>query len=107
MDLGATYEVLLGVNAGAFAAGHYEVAYHALEGALHCANGLKDQRRVGEVARLAAEQGNWIDAHTPGHRVSSASAAKRGTQPVFRSCAQTAAAMLALLHAQQSQRQPP
>ncbi len=102
MNLNETYDRLLSLNGEAFAAAQFEVAYHILEAALHCAEGLGDEKRLSAVQRLAEEQGAWIDAHAPQHRLSSRSAQARGNPSVFHSCARIAAAMLAGLHAARS-----
>ena len=103
MDLSRTYDVLMALNREAFAAGRYEIAYHALEAALWSAEGLGDDRRLAQVQALAAEQGAWIDANAPGHRLSSHSALGRTTQGVFASCARSADALLAGLRARRLQ----
>ena len=45
----AMYTQLMAINALAFAEGQYEVAYHALAAALHCAHDLRDSDRVVAV----------------------------------------------------------
>src|SRR5262249_53533866 len=100
MDLRDTFERLVALNRDAFAAGEYPVAYHVLEAALECASGLRDDWRLTDIQKLAEEQGAWIDAHAPGHRLSSQSAAQRGTQAVYLSLARTAAVLLAGLQAE-------
>ncbi len=106
MDLRLTYQHLLDLNAEAFAGEHYEVAYHLLEAALHCADGVGDEAGVARVQQLAEQQGAWLDAHRPHHRMASQGAMARGTMPLFHSAARTAAAMLAALHADQALRRP-
>jgi hypothetical protein len=77
------YEQLLEMNRAAFEAGGYEVAFHTLSSAIHCARYLSDEQRLADVERIATEQGEWIDAHAPTHAISSNSAAERGNQGVF------------------------
>ena len=63
----AMYTQLMAINALAFAKGQYEVAYHALVAALHCAHDLHDSNRVVAVQQRAAEQRHEIDERAPGH----------------------------------------
>lgn len=80
-ELGAhdrMYDCLIAINRDAFAAGSYETAYHALASALHRAQDLGADSLLVAVARLAGEQGAYIDTHVPAHSLSSASAARRG-----------------------------
>jgi hypothetical protein len=100
MDLQDTFERLLALNSEAFAAGQYAVAYHVLEAATECASQLRNEGLLFEVHKTAERQGAWIDANASQHRLSSASASRRGTQPVFHSLARTATALLAALHAE-------
>ena len=52
-DTAALYDTLLDVNEQAHDAGHYEIVYHALAGALHAAEVLKDAQRLKTVEHLA------------------------------------------------------
>jgi hypothetical protein len=88
-----SYSRLLGINRQAFSEAHYEVAYHALAAALHAASDEADQIRVREVQVVAIEQRDWIDEHRPEHRLSSASARKRGQQNIFWMLERQAAAL--------------
>ena len=63
----AMYTQLMAINALAFAEGQYEVAYHALVAAFHCAHDLQDSDRVVAVQQQAAEQRHGIDELAPGH----------------------------------------
>ncbi len=83
----AMYDQLLEINRAAFEAGGYEAAFHALSSAIHCARYLSDEQRLATVERIATEQGEWIDAHTPTHAISSNSAAEHGNKGVFFSLA--------------------
>ncbi len=83
----AMYDQLLEMNRAAFKAGGYEVAFHTLSSAIHCARYLSDEQRLATVERIATEQGEWIDAHAPTHAISSHSAAEHGNQGVFASLA--------------------
>ncbi len=106
MDLRQTYQHLLDLNAEAFAGEHYEIAYHLLEAALHCADGLGDEVGMARVQQLAEQQGAWLDQNRPDHRMASKGAKGRGTMPLFHSAARTAAAMIAALHADRAMRRP-
>jgi hypothetical protein len=50
-------ERLLEINREAFAARHYEVAYHLLMAALHLVDHVQDRKGLEQVARAAAAQG--------------------------------------------------
>jgi hypothetical protein len=91
-DTKSTYSQLLTVSSAAAAAGEYEVSYHALMAALHCAESADNAGRLVEVARLAREQLDTIDAGAPGHRLSSRTAAAHGHRSVFEMGAVTAEA---------------
>jgi len=74
---------LLDANRDAFEAAQYEVAFHALAAALHAADDLKDLATLRHVQRTARDQGAWIDAHAPEHRLSPQSAEARRTHTRF------------------------
>src|SRR4051794_22110146 len=91
----------MAVSGEAFAAGHYEAAYHALMAALHLAQDLGDEGRLLRVARVAGEQGRHIDTVSPSHRLSSQTARARGSNSVFEYAvrqATTEAKMVAATH---------
>jgi hypothetical protein len=79
----AAYVQALEWNRAAFSAGHFEVAYHFLMAALHCAEDARDTAGLVEVGRLCGEQLRLIDANAPGQRFSSQSAQSRGHPSVF------------------------
>jgi len=89
-DLGQGYGQFLAASEAAFAAGHYEVAYHALMAALHCAEQAADTDRLEEVAQVARRHQQALDAQSPSHRLSSQSSAQRGHRSVFEAGAVTA-----------------
>ena len=62
----AMYTQLMAINALAFAEGQYEVAYHTLAAALHCAHDLRDSDRVTAVLQRADAQRQAIDQRAPG-----------------------------------------
>ena len=98
-DLG---DALVRLGEQAFAAGRYEVAYHALMGALHCASEEANPSRVHQVEVIADEQRTWIDGHAPGHRMSSQSAKSRGHAGPYRNLVRQAAATHRLIQHRQT-----
>src|SRR5262245_61826718 len=77
----------LDLFAAARAAGQYEVAYHALCGALHAAESLEDSPTCTVVEHLANECRDAVDANGTTHKLSSQSAAMRGHESVFKQLA--------------------
>ncbi|HUS13919.1 MAG TPA: hypothetical protein VM536_02775 [Chloroflexia bacterium] len=77
------YRRLLVDNHDAFAAGLYEVAYHALAAALHWADTARDANRLHEIQNQAHAQRAWIVANAPTHRISPQAAALRGNRSVY------------------------
>jgi len=76
-ELTEIYEQLLAISQRALASQHYEAAFHALSAALHCAEELKDEQRLSMVKQEAEHQKNFIDTHSPHHRMSTQTAAQR------------------------------
>jgi len=68
---------LIKINQETFHDAEYDIAYHALNGALHSAERLKDLNYLIEVKRSADEQFAWIDVHDPGYEHSRGSMADR------------------------------
>jgi hypothetical protein len=96
-DLDQCYDVLLAIDREALAESQYELAYHALAGALHCAEAARDEERVAHVAALVEEHRRRVDAEEPPHPISSAAAAARGHRSLFETLAGQAASLLARL----------
>ena|SRR5579871_3235542 len=69
----AAYDQILAMNAAAAADGHFEVAYHLLMSALHCAEDARNPAWLSEVAARAREQRHVVDALSPPHRLSTVS----------------------------------
>ena len=88
----SSYASLLAINRQAFAGAHYEVAYHALAGALHCAIDDDDHAKMRDVQAIAGHQRDWIDQYRPEHRLSTASARTRGQNSMFAMLERQAAA---------------
>jgi hypothetical protein len=81
--LDETYRQLIDINQKMMQSGHYEVAFHALEAALHCAEDLEDEQRLTAIQQAAEQQRDLIDAEAPEHRMSSQTALKRGGQNLY------------------------
>ena len=79
------YDQLMEINKEALGQGHYEVAYHALAAALHCALLLQGQAVLTTLEQRASEQRDWIDTAASGHPLSSQSAALHGHVSVYTS----------------------
>ena len=77
------YDDLMSVHRSAFGGTYYNVAYHALAAALHCADDAFDLERVTEVEQVASEQLAWIDLHAPAYEHSSQNAALRGHVSIY------------------------
>jgi hypothetical protein len=95
--LRAVEDQLLRIGQQAFEAGHYEVAYHSLMAALHCASDDADEARVRRVELAANEQQAWIDRYVPSHRLSSYSAKSRGHLGPYSNLKRQAAAVRLLI----------
>ena len=76
-------DILFKLHAEARDQGEHHVAYHALAGALHAAESLADPEACSRIERIAREHGEWINAHSPAHALSSKSAAARGHESIF------------------------
>jgi hypothetical protein len=79
------YDQLMDINKEAFKQGYYEVSYHALAAALHCARLLQEQAVLTVLEQRAREQRDWIDTAASGHPLSSQSAALHGHAGVYTS----------------------
>ncbi len=77
------YQSLLASSCKALNNCQYEVAFHALSAALHCACDLKDEQALLTVEQEAERQKAFIDAHSPTHRLSSQAAIKRGGKSLY------------------------
>src|SRR5512133_1030700 len=72
---GTLYDRLTAINREAFEMGHYDIAYHALAGALSYAETDGTQEQLRYVEQTAMEQLKFIDMHAPTYHHSTASAA--------------------------------
>ena len=93
------YDSFLADADAAWAAGIMEAAFHALAGALHCAEVLEDESRVKHIRMQADQRRTSIDLDQPDHRLATASASDRGHLSVFATLAGQADAITARLHA--------
>src|SRR5262249_47927401 len=71
------------VNTEAFALREFEVAYHALMGALHIADHAGDTDILERVAALAQEQDAALESLHPKHPLSREAAAARRQPAIF------------------------
>jgi len=86
----ALLEQLLRINAAAYEAGRYGVAYHVLAAALHCAEELGDLELATAVQHRAEHQQAELDRTEPAHQLSTVAAMSRGTNALFTSLGRTA-----------------
>jgi hypothetical protein len=94
---------LLRINGASYADGRFEVAYHVLSAALHCAEELVDLEMAVTVQRRAEQQQAELDRAEPPHLLSTVGAARRGTHPLFTSLGRTAHSAAARIKAQVAQ----
>jgi hypothetical protein len=102
-ELRALYQQFMDQNVQTFAGGRFQIAYHALAAAMHCAEALRDGSLLLDVQRSAEEQGNWIDIHAPDNRLSSLSAKTRGNESIFVTLTKHVHAIQVGLHAEAQQ----
>ena len=95
--LGDAYRDLIRLNRQCFEAGEFDVAYHCLMAALHCAQELKDIPYLREVEKTANEQLKYIDAHHPEYDHSSVGAANRNHVSIFQTLARHANARIVII----------
>jgi hypothetical protein len=91
------FEQLMRINDGAFAAGRYETAYHALMAALHASQDMGDPVLLRRVEQTAEQQQDQLDVDSPHHRLSSDEAKRHGVVGIYRMAARQASARLAIL----------
>lgn len=82
-DLVDSYEQLMAMSRKMLQSGHYEVAFHALQAAFHCAEDLKDEQYLADVQQEAIRQRDFINTTTPEHRLSTQTAVQRGGQNLY------------------------
>jgi hypothetical protein len=89
------YQRLVVISHEAFALALYEVAYHALLGALHWADTVHDVERLREVHAIGIAQRAWIVRYAPDHRIAPQMAALRGNRSIYDSLDLQVRSMLA------------
>jgi hypothetical protein len=77
----AFFTHLMAISRDAAAAGHFEVAYHALAGALHAAQDADEAAKLLEVEATVRAVLAMIDTTAPAHPLSSASTTARTDRP--------------------------
>lgn len=82
-DLIDIYEQLMAISRNMLQSRHYEVAFHALQAALHCAEDLHDEQRLVAVQQEAQSQIDTIDSTDPQHRMSTQESLQRGGQSLY------------------------
>ncbi len=93
----ALYERLLEINQEAFEAGLFDAAYHALTGALHCAEVITDTQLFLNISYIAKKQLEFIDSNYPKYRHSTQSAKDRSQlESIFSTLAKQAHAKATL-----------
>jgi hypothetical protein len=88
------YHQSLDLNTQAFAGRCFEVAYHSLAAAMHCAEEMRDAGLLVEVRRFAEDQARWIDTNAPQHKLSSRSAKRHNHESIFATLARLAHTLL-------------
>ena len=91
------YRDLMRMNRECFEGGEFDIAYHTLMSALHCAQQLKDIPYLREIEQLANEQLKYIDAHHPEYEHSTVSASNRNHVSVFQTLARQAGARVMII----------
>lgn len=91
------YERLIAISQEAAAAALYEVAYHTLVAALHCADTAGNSVRLHEVLTLAATQRTRLLTQAPDHLLTPQASAARGTHNIYDSLELQGQAMLTRL----------
>ncbi|OWY69073.1 hypothetical protein B7486_22395 [cyanobacterium TDX16] len=90
------YESLMALSSHALRSNHYEAAYHMLTAAMHYASDLGDEQYLARVEQEAKAQRNWIDSHTPEHRMSTQSVNKHHGKNLYDMLARQATAQIAI-----------
>jgi len=91
------YARLIQINQEMFADAEYDIAYHVLAGALHCAATLREINYLAQLEHLADDQLAWIDAHDPDYEHSTQSSARRGLTSIYKNLSKMAVARVAII----------
>ena len=92
-----TYRDLIRLNRQCFEAREFDIAYHCLMAALHCAQELKDIPYLREVENTAGDQLRYIDAYHPEYEHSTAAAATRNHASIFQTLSLHANARIVII----------
>ena len=95
-EIDEIYESLMVLSNNALTSNHYEAAYHMLTAAMHCASDLGDEQYLTRVEQEAKAQRDWIDSHTPEHRMSTQSTNKHHGKNLYEMLARQATAQIAI-----------
>lgn len=96
------YQALMQLHQDSFEEGRFEVAYHTLAAALHAAEEINNAELLTTIQSLATKRQAEIDRIWPEHKVSSASARRRGNHPLFTALAATTGAARGRITAEQA-----
>jgi hypothetical protein len=91
------YRELMHLNRQCFEAREFDIAYHCLMAALHCAQELKDIPYLRDVEKTAGEQLRYIDAHHPQYEHSTFTAANRNHASIYQTLARQANARIVII----------
>ena len=91
------YRDLMQMNRKCFEGEKFDIAYHALMAALHCAQELKDIPYLQEIERAANEQLKYIDANHAEYEHSTVAASKRNHVSIFQTLARQANARIVII----------
>lgn len=90
------YESLMVLSNQALTSNHYEAAYHMLTAAMHYASDLGNEQYLARVEQEAKLQRDWIDSHTPGHRMSTQSVNRHHGKNLYDMLARQSKAQIAI-----------
>jgi hypothetical protein len=91
------YRDLMRLNRECFDARQFDIAYHCLMAALHCAQELKDIPYLRDVEKTADNQLKYIDAYHPEYEHSTVAAANRNHASIFQTLARQADARIVII----------
>jgi len=95
-EISDIYEQLMALSNQALTSSHYEAAYHMLTAAMHYASDLGNEEYLARVEQEAKVQRNWIDSHTPEHRMSTQSASRHSGKNLYDILARQTTAQIAI-----------
>jgi hypothetical protein len=109
---GELYEQFVRLSEIAFAAGHFEGAYHALIAAMHVAYDRNNTDEIKTVKHMAQEQITWLGENCHDYIMGSTAAMHRGNRSIYDSLQLQANAMILRIRSgkistPQTQKRPP